>query len=175
MRASLAFWLQQLLQPCPLAKPGLASARRLRTRSAEGPHEGPAQRDTGGGGAARLDALHARGAGPLATRQRKPSGSPLSACLAREGLKPGGWDASCDPLHEILFDGSERARRMRPRIGTNMHGLRLRQFHAVNRRAAIQSGPRRYRSATSFNCRLGWKDETRAVSTNQRTDASEIP
>ena len=33
--------LQLLLQPCPSARPGVASARRLRTRNAEGPHEGP--------------------------------------------------------------------------------------------------------------------------------------
>ena len=30
-----------LLHPCPSARPGVASARRLRTRAAEGPHEGP--------------------------------------------------------------------------------------------------------------------------------------
>src|SRR6266436_5799067 len=36
----LACWLQLLLQPCPSARPGVARARRLRTRNAEAPHEG---------------------------------------------------------------------------------------------------------------------------------------
>src|SRR5271167_378022 len=38
--ARLPCWLQQLLQPCPSGDgPGVARARRLRTRNAEAPHE----------------------------------------------------------------------------------------------------------------------------------------
>src|SRR5271163_1293047 len=67
-------WLQQLLQPCPSARPGVASARRLRTRNAEGPHEGPRScGDAWGCGGPCLDALRARGAAPLRVRFKSSS------------------------------------------------------------------------------------------------------
>jgi len=53
------------MHPCPSARAGVASARRLRTR-------GPALQDAG----IRLDALRARGAAPLSSSRQgwKPEG-----------------------------------------------------------------------------------------------------
>jgi hypothetical protein len=80
---SFGLGLQLLLQPCPSARPGVASARRLRTRNAEGPRSCG---DAWGCGEPCLDALRTRGAAaPEKTAAGRPPPKKASGMEARQG------------------------------------------------------------------------------------------